>query len=308
MTEKKDLKFGTVAIIGRPNVGKSTLLNTIIGEKISIVSNIPQTTRQQIRGIFTDERGQIIFIDTPGLHLGSDRLDKFMNRSSLDALHGVDVIIHMTDTSEHVGQEEKYVVGQLRAMKNTVIVGLNKIDYGKGKYISEYVKLWEETTGKSVQELGNVILFPLSAAKGTNVDKLIDILFEHLPEGPMLYPDDVITDLPQRMAMADLIREKLFHIMKEEVPHSIAVRIEHIQPKKGKILHIKALITVERDTQKEIVIGRKGEVLKEIGTNARKDLEELVGQQVFLELYVKTKSNWRDDPSQLEEMGYIFEG
>ncbi len=307
MTKNKELKCGTVAIIGRPNTGKSTLLNTLVGEKVSIVSNIPQTTRQQIRGIVTEKRGQIIFIDTPGMHLGADRLDKFMNRSALDALHGVDIIIHMVDTSEHVGQEEKHVVSQLKGIKHTVILGLNKIDYGKGKFISEYVKLWEDATGKTIQELSNVIMLPLSGAKGTNVDKLVDLLFEHLPEGPMLYPDDTITDLPERMAMADLIREKLFHIMKEEVPHCIAVRIERVQPKKGKVLHIQALITVERDTQKEMVIGRKGDILKTVGTAARADLEELVGEKVFLELTVKTKSNWRDDPSQLEEMGYVFD-
>ncbi len=305
---EKNLKVGTVAIVGRPNVGKSTLLNAIIGEKVSIVSPVPQTTRQQVRGIYTDERGQIIFIDTPGLHLGSDRLDKFMNRSSLGALDGVDVIVHLVDASENTGEEEQYVVNQLKKLKTTTIVGLNKIDVTKGKYVPQYIKLWEDTTGKSVQELGNFVLLPLSALKGTNVDKLLDLIFEHLPAGPLLYPEDVITDVPQRMAMADLIREKLFQAMREEVPHSIAVKIESVQPRKGKTLFIRALITVERDSQKEIVIGKKGAVLKEVGTQARKDLEELLEQKVFLELYVKASSNWRDDPVQLEEMGYTFEG
>lgn len=297
-----------VSIIGRPNVGKSTLLNAIVGEKVSITSNIPQTTRQQIRGIYNDERGQIVFIDTPGLHLGGDGLDKFMNRSSMSALQGVDVIIHLTDSSEQVGKEENFVVNQLRKLKIPIIVGLNKVDYKKGKYIQEYVDLWEKATGKSVNELENFTLLPLSALTKVNVEKLLDLIFEMLPEGPLLYPDDVITDMPQRLAMADLIREKLFQTMREEVPHSIAVKIEHVSPVKGKILLIKALIVVERPTQKEIVIGKKGEVLKDIGTAARADLEELVGQKVFLELYVKTTKNWRDNPSVLEEMGYIFEG
>lgn len=303
----KALKCGMACIVGRPNVGKSTLLNAIVGEKVSIVSDVPQTTRQQIRGIYTDERGQIVFIDTPGLHLGGDRLDKFMNRSSLGALQGVDVIIHLADSSEHVGQEERYVISQLKTLKKPTILGLNKVDIGRGKYIPEYIQLWEETTGKNVQDLKRLVLLPLSAFKGTNVDKLLDLVFEYLPEGPLLYPEDVITDLPQRLAMADLIREKLFRVMREEIPHSIAVTIEHVQPRKGKTLQIKALISVERDSQKEIVIGKKGAVLKEAGTAARKDLEDLLEQKVFLELYVKTSGNWRDDPSQLEEMGYIFE-
>ena len=301
------LKCGTVAIVGRPNVGKSTLINALIGEKISIVSSIPQTTRQQIRGIFTDQRGQIIFTDTPGLHLGNDRLDKFMKRSSLGALDAVDVIIHMTDASEHVGQEEKYVVSILKSLKIPIIVGLNKVDYGKGRCIPEYIKIWEDETGKNVQDLTNLTFLPISALKGTNVDKLLDLLFEHMPVGPMHYPDDVITDFPKSLAMADMIREKLFHVMREEIPHSIAVKIEKVQPRKGKTLHIQALVTVDRDTQKEIIIGKRGEVLKEVGTAARKDLEDLVGQKVFLELTVRTNKNWRDNPQQLEEMGYIFE-
>jgi len=304
---EKKLKVGTSSIVGRPNVGKSTLLNAIIGEKVSIVSQVPQTTRQQIRGIYTDERGQIIFTDTPGLHLGNDRLDKFMKRSSLSTLEGVDVIIHLVDASEHTGQEEQYVVNQLKGLKVPIIVGLNKIDYAKGKYIPEYIKLWEDSTGKPIQELTNLTLLPLSALKGTNVEKLLDLVFEHLPVGPLLYPADVITDLPQGMAMADLIREKLFRVMREEIPHSIAVKIEGMDPRKGKIMHIRALITVDRDTQKEIVIGKKGAVLKEVGTLARADMEELLGQKVFLELFVKTSKNWRDDPAQLEEMGYVFE-
>ena len=306
--KSKALKSGIVSIVGRPNVGKSTLLNAIIGEKVSITSDIPQTTRQQIRGIYNDERGQIVFIDTPGLHLGGDGLDKFMNRSSMGAMHGMDVIIHLTDSSEGVGKEENFVVNQLKKIKTPIIIGLNKVDYKQGKCIQEYIELWEQATGKSIHEIKNLTLLPLSALKNTNVDKLLDLVFELLPEGPLLYPEDVITDMPQRLAMADLIREKLFRAMREEVPHSIAVKIEHVSPRKGKVLLIKALIIVERETQKEIVIGKKGDVLKSIGTSARADLEELVGQKVFLELYVKTTKNWRDNPTVLEDMGYIFEG
>ncbi len=306
--QEKDaiLKCGTVAIIGRPNVGKSTLLNAILGEKVSIVSNVPQTTRQQIRGIHTDDRGQIIFIDTPGFHIGGDSLDKYMSRAVSGAVNDVELIVHLIDANDHVGTEERQIVTQLKRAGKKMIIGLNKVDVSKGKYIPEYIKLFEEMYAKPIHEIENIILFPMSALVGTNVKKLLDLIFEQLPQGPLLYPEDVITDLPQRTAMSDLIREKLFLIMKEEVPHSLAVIIERVAPIKGKTLHIRALILVERDSQKEIVIGKGGDILKKVGTEARKDLEELVGQKVFLELFVKTQTNWRVDQDILEEMGYIF--
>ena len=299
------LKCGMVAIVGRPNVGKSTLLNAILEEKVSIVSDVPQTTRTQIRGIYTDERGQIVFIDTPGLHLGKDKFDKYMNRASIGSIDGVDVVIHLVDSSENTGAEERNVINQLKSCGKPIVVGLNKVDVGKGKFIPAYVQLWEELRGKPMGEMNDLTLFPLAGLKGTNVTKLIDVLFEHLPQGPLLYPEDAVTDFPQRMAMADLIREKLFRVLREEVPHSIAVIIERVQPKKGKTLHIRAVILVERDSQKEIVIGKGGDVLKQVGSDARRDLEELIGGKVFLEMFVKTKSNWRDDHGVLEDMGYI---
>ncbi len=295
-----------VAIVGRPNVGKSTLLNAILGEKVSIVSDVPQTTRHQIRGIHTDERGQIVFIDTPGIHAGKDKLDKYMNRASLGSIDSVDAVIHMVDASEKTGLEEKHVISRLNKCGKPIIVGLNKIDITKGKFVPEYIKLWEEIRGVPMTEMKDLILFPLSALKGTNVKKLVDLLFEQMPEGPLLYDKDTITDFPKRMAMADLIREKLFLLMREEIPHSIAVIIEGVQPKKGKVLHIRAAILVERESQKEIVIGKAGAILKQVGSEARKDLEELVDSKVFLELFVKATSNWREDYSTLEEMGFIF--
>jgi GTP-binding protein Era len=304
----KKLKSGMVAIVGRPNVGKSTLLNAILGEKVSIVSDVPQTTRRQIRGIHTDGRGQIVFIDTPGMHIGRDKLDKYMDRASLSSIDGVETVIHMVDASETTGLEEKRVISRLNKCGKPIIVALNKTDITKGKFVPEYIKLWEDTRGKPITAMEDLTLFPLSALKGTNVKKLLDLLFEKMPEGPLLYPVDAITDLPKQMAMADLIREKLFKLMREEVPHSIAVVIEGVKPKKGKVLHIRANILVERESQKEIVIGRGGAVLKQVGTEARKDLEELVDQKVFLELFVRTKSRWREDYSTLEEMGYVFSG
>jgi len=303
---KNELKSGMVAIVGRPNVGKSTLLNAIIGEKVSIVSNTPQTTRHQIRGIHTDKRGQIVFIDTPGIHAGKDKLDKYMNRASIGSIDSVDAVIHMVDASEQTGEEERHVVTRLNKCGKPIIVALNKIDITKGKNVPEYIKLWEEIRGVPMNEMKDLTLFPLSALKGTNVKKLIDILFDYMPEGPLLYGEDIITDFPKRMAMADLIREKLFHLMREEIPHSIAVIIEGVQPKKGNVLHIRAAILVERESQKEIVIGKAGAILKQVGSEARKDLEDLVDSKVFLELFVKSNSKWREDYSTLEDMGYVF--
>ena len=203
-------------------------------KKVSIVSNVPQTTRHQIRGIHTDERGQIVFIDTPGLHAGKDKLDKYMNRASLGSIDSVDAVIHMVDASEKTGLEERHVISRLNKCGKPIIIALNKIDITKGKFVPEYVKLWEEIRGVPMTEMSDLTLFPLSALKGTNVKKLIDLLFEQMPRGPFLYPADAITDFPKRMAMADLIREKLFNLMREEIPHSIAVIIEGVQPKKGK--------------------------------------------------------------------------
>jgi len=302
----KKLKSGMVAIVGRPNVGKSTLLNAILGEKVSIVSDVPQTTRHQIRGIHTDERGQIVFIDTPGIHVGKDKLDKYMNKASVGTLDSVDAVIHMVDVSEKTGLEEKHVISRLNKCGKPIIVGLNKIDITKGKFVPEYIKLWEEIRGVPMTQMNDLILFPLSALKGTNVKKLVDILFEQMPFGPFLYAEDTITDFPKRMAMADLIREKLFLLMREEIPHSIAVIIEGVQPKRGNVTHIRAAILVERESQKEIVIGKAGAILKQVGTEARKDLEDLVEGKVFLELFVKSSSNWREDYSTLEEMGFVF--
>ena len=305
-SKDKNLKSGMVAIVGRPNVGKSTLLNAILGEKVSIVSNVPQTTRHQIRGIHTDERGQIVFIDTPGIHAGKDKLDKYMNKASLGTIDSVDAVIHMVDASEKTGLEEKHVISRLNKCGKPIIVGLNKIDITKGKFVPEYIKLWEETRGVPMTEIKDLVLLPISALKGTNVKKLVDLLFEQMPQGPLLYPEDIITDFPKRMAMADLIREKLFLLMREEIPHSIAVIIEGVQPKRGKVLHIRAAILVERESQKEIVIGKAGAILKQVGSEARKDLEELVDGKVFLELFVKASSHWREDYSTLEDMGYVF--
>ncbi|MFA5088905.1 MAG: GTPase Era [Candidatus Omnitrophota bacterium] len=296
-------RCGWVSIIGRPNVGKSTLLNTIVGEKVAIVSKIPQTTRNNIRGIYNDERGQIIFIDTPGLVTGKDRLDRLLKESSWRSTGDVDCIIHLVDAQERVGREEEEIVRRLQKVRIPVILGLNKIDQ-KAKYINEYISLWERVSNKPVAQMESFILLPLSARKEINTEKLVDLIFEYLPLGPALYPPEIVCDIPQKMVIADIIREKLLGVMRDEVPHSIAVVVDSIQPKKKKTTHIKAVILIERDSQKEIVIGKDGRVLKQIGTLARLELEDLLGGKVFLETFVKTKKNWRDNLSLLQELGY----
>ena len=308
MTEKKEktqFRCGMVSIVGRPNVGKSTLLNKIVGEKVAIVSKVPQTTRNQIRGIYTDERGQIIFVDTPGVHRGQDQLDKFMNQSAYGIANEADVIIHLVDANDTVGPEEEELVQRLNGLKVPVILGLNKVDL-KGKTISQYLTLWEKVSGKPVQENPRLTLLPLSGKDGTNVNKLIDLVFELLPEGQALYPKDTVCDIPQQMVIADVIREKLYGLLQQELPHSIAVIIESIEPRQNKVKHIRALILVDRDSQKSIVISKGGQLLKKAGTLARAELEGLLGSKIFLEIFVKSRKDWRDSPSLLQEMGYQF--
>ncbi|HLD70000.1 MAG TPA: GTPase Era [Candidatus Omnitrophota bacterium] len=297
-----NFRCGMVSIVGRPNVGKSTLLNTILNEKVTIVSKVPQTTRRQMRGIYNDERGQIIFIDTPGLYLGKDKLDQLLMKTAFSTTQDVDCVIHLVDTSEPTGMEERAVVQRLSRVLVPIILGLNKIDL-KGKFLPEYISLWESLKGKSVQEMERFVLLPLSGKDRTNIERLLEILFDFLPKGPALYPTDTICDIPRKIAIADIIREKFLNVMREEIPHSLAVVVETLQLKRNRLVYISALIYVERESQKEIVIGKNGDVLKKIGTLARQELEELLGGKVFLDLRVKLQKKWRDDLSFLHEMG-----
>lgn len=302
---KKELRCGMASIVGRPNVGKSTLLNKILGEKVAIVSKVPQTTRNQIRGVYTDERGQIVFVDTPGVHKGRDQLDRFMNQSAYGITSEADVIIHVVDANDRVGLEEEELVQRLHSLQVPIVLGLNKVDL-KGKTIPEYIALWERVTGKPIQENPQITILPLSGKDGTNVRKLIDIVFELLPPGQALYPEDTICDIPQKMVIADVIREKLYGLLQQELPHSVAVVIDVVEPRKGKLLYIQAVIMIERDSQKSIVIGKNGSLLKKVGSLARAELEDLLESKVFLELFVKSHKDWRDSPSILQEMGYQF--
>lgn len=302
MNEKR---CGIVAIAGRTNTGKSTLLNYILKQKVAIVSNVPQTTRNIVRGILSEKRGQIIFVDTPGIHKPKHRLGKYMNILAEDSARGADVIVHLVDSSERVGEEEKLVVSELCQYKPPVVVAFNKIDLG-GKFIPEYIQLWEEGKGKPITELtGTLTIVPVSALKGENIDQLLEVLFSYLPKGPALYPEDIVSDFPQRLLFADIVREKLFSCMRQEVPHSIAVVVEDVVERSEKLTYIRAVIFVERDSQKGIVIGDKGKTLKDAGSLARQDMEKQLEKKVYLELNVKVKENWKQDEQLLRQMGII---
>jgi len=303
--ENPNFRSGMATIIGRPNVGKSTLLNSILDTKVAIVSKVPQTTRNQIRGILNHERGQIVFIDTPGIHFGGDNLDRYMNDCSQMTIDDADCLIYLVDVSRRIGDDERTISKKLKDFKKPIILGLNKIDQGDRR-IPEYIELWEESLGKPVNEMKKFTLLPLSGMNRTNVGKLIEIVFDNLPVGPAYYPSDIITDMPQRMAMADIIREKLFNLMKEELPHSIGVHIELMERRKNNVTYMKVLIYVDREAHKEIVIGKKGLILKQVGMLAREELEALLKSKIFLDLHVKTQRNWRDDLSILTELGYRF--
>ncbi|MEK6567983.1 MAG: GTPase Era [Candidatus Omnitrophota bacterium] len=299
---------GIAAIVGRTNTGKSTLLNALLGQKVSIVSRIPQTTRNIIRGILSEERGQIVFVDTPGLHKPKHHLGKYMNILAEDSAKGADVVLHLVDSSENVGEEETMIVSFLSRQilgKLPIILVLNKIDLG-GKFIQEYLKLWEEKSGKTINKLSDkLIVIPVSALKGTGQDKLLEVLFSYMPNGPLLYPEDTVSDFPDNLAYADIIRQKLFERMRQEIPYSIGVLVEEVIQRSKELTFIEAVILVERDSQKAMVIGDKGRVIKEVGSASRKELEGMLDKKVYLELTVKTDPAWREDKEILTRMGII---
>ena len=300
------MKSGIVAIIGRPNVGKSTLLNKLAGEKVAIVSAVPQTTRNQIRAILNEKRGQAVFLDTPGMHVTKHALDRAMIAAINDSLEGVDVVLHLVDATERVGEEEEMVMERLREIGTPIILGLNKIDRGP-KHIEDYILAWERKIGKKLSEATQRLMpIPLSALTGTNIDKLLDEVFRRLPEGEPLYPEDILTDFPRQLAIQDCIREKLLSYLKEEVPFSMAVFAEEIVERSAKLTYVKAAILVERDSQKAIVIGKNGEHLKKAGELARKELENIYNKKFYLDLWVKVNKDWKQDAELLRQIGYIL--
>lgn len=295
-----NFKSGFVTLIGRPNVGKSTLMNHLIGQKIAITSNKPQTTRNRIQTIYTDEeRGQIIFVDTPGIHKAKNKLGEFMVNVAEHTLNEVDVILWLVEPSDFIGAGEQHIIEKLKNVKTPVILVINKLDTLDHKdkmleYIDKYSRVYDFAE-----------IVPASALRGQNTDVIIDLIFKYLPYGPMFYDEDTVTDQPERQIVAELIREKSLHALNEEIPHGIAVFVDHMKKRDGKRMYdIDATIICERDSHKGIIIGKQGAMLKKIGTNARYEIERLLDAKVNLKLWVKVKKDWRDSDFLIRNFGY----
>lgn len=294
----KNNKFhsGFVSIIGRPNVGKSTLLNRIIGEKIVITSDKPQTTRNRIQGIHNIPGGQIVFIDTPGIHAGRSRLNKGMVDVAMSAIKGVDLLLFVVEAT--TATDEKLIKEIVKGIKIPVILVLNKVDLATDKRVLlEKMDAWA-----ALHPFSEIV--PISAGSGDGVEHLVETVSRYLPEGPALFPDDILTDMPEKFICGEMIREKIFRLTHDEVPYSTAVQIESFKERENGVVAISAAIILERDTQKGIIIGKKGEMLKKIGSQARADIERLLDTRVFLELFVKVEENWSERTSKLRELGY----
>ena len=296
MTE--NFKSGFVTIIGRPNVGKSTLMNRMIGQKIAITSNKPQTTRNRIQTVYTDmDRGQIIFLDTPGIHKAKNKLGEYMVNVAEKTLNEVDVVLWLVEPSNFIGAGEQHIAEQLKKVKTPVILIINKMDMVEKDKVLEFID-----TYRKIYDFAEII--PTSALRGQNIDDVIDSIFKYLPYGPQFYDEDTITDQPERAICAEIIGEKALQALKDEVPHGIAVAIDQMKTRKGGIVDIDATIVCERDSHKGIIIGKQGSMLKKIGTNARYEMERLLDTKVNLKLWVKVKKDWRDSDFLIKNFGY----
>lgn len=293
------MKSGFVALIGRPNVGKSTLMNTLIGQKIAITSNKPQTTRNRIQTVFTDERGQIVFLDTPGIHKAKNKLGEYMVKVSTRTLRDVDMVLWLVEPSTFIGEGDEHIFEILSSVNIPVILAINKMDSLKQK------EDMLEVIAKYSSRMKFAEVVPVSALKGTNTDKLLDIIFKYLSEGPMYYDEDTVTDQPIKQIAAELIREKALRFLQEEIPHGIAVEIDTFNYRdSGDMVDIEAAIVCEKDSHKGIIIGKGGSMLKRIGTAARKDIEGLLECRVNLKIWVKVRPKWRDSDVQMKNFGY----
>lgn len=297
-TGNESHKSGFISIIGRPNVGKSTFLNRVIGQKIAIMSDKPQTTRNKVQGVLTLEDSQLIFIDTPGIHKPKHRLGDFMMKVAQNTLKGVDLVLFMVNADEGFGRGEEFIIEKLQNVKTPVFLVVNKIDLIHPDQLIALIDSYKE-------KFNFAEIVPISALEGNNIEKLLEQIKKNMPEGPQFYPADQVTDHPERFIVSELIREKALHLTREEIPHSLAVVIEKMerQPEKD-MVHVMATIIVERDSQKGIVIGKQGSMLKEIGKRARLDIENLLGSKVFLELWVKVQKDWRNKATQLRDFGF----
>lgn len=293
-----EYKSGFVSIIGRPNVGKSTFLNRVIGQKIAIMSDKPQTTRNKIQGVYTTNESQIVFIDTPGIHKPKHKLGDFMMKVAQNTLKEVDVVLFMINAEEGYGRGDEFIIEKLQNTKTPVFLIINKIDQIHPDQLLPLIDQY-----RAYYPFKEII--PISALQGNNVDTLLEQIESYLPAGPQYYPADQVTDHPERFIISELIREKVLHLTREEIPHSVAVVIDAIERRdNNQSIYVSATVIVERDSQKGIVIGKQGKMLKEVGQRARVDIEALLGTKVFLELWVKVQKDWRNKMTQLRDFGF----
>lgn len=295
---ENNYKSGFVTLIGRPNVGKSTLMNHLIGQKIAITSDKPQTTRNRIQTVYTDDRGQIIFLDTPGIHKAKNKLGEYMVSVAEHTLKEVDVVLWLVEPTTYIGAGEQYIAEQLSNVKTPIILVINKIDTVKNQediltFISTY---------KDICNFAEIV--PVSALKDKNTDLMLELIYKYLPYGPQYYDEDTVTDQPMRQIAAELIREKALRLLKDEIPHGIAVTVEKMTERQNGIMDVEANIVCERDSHKGIIIGKGGAMLKKIGTQARKEIENLMDTKVNLQLWVKVRKEWRDSELYMKNYGY----
>lgn len=297
MMNQENFKSGFVSIVGRPNVGKSTLLNNIIGEKITITSDKAQTTRNQIQGVYTTADEQIVFIDTPGIHKPKHQLGQYMVQSALSSLNEVDIVLFMINVADKMGPGDRFVMERLKTVESPVFLVLNQIDKVHPNELLPIIEAYQ-------QEMDFAEIIPVSALEGNNVDRLLAVISSYLEEGPQYYPTDQISDHPEYFIVQELIREKVLELTREEIPHSVAVQTESMEKIDDDLIEVRATIIVERGSQKGIIIGKQGSMLKEIGTRARKDIQKLLGSKIYLELWVQVKKDWRNKPRHLGDFGY----
>ena len=302
MNTNANFKSGFVSLIGRPNVGKSTLMNRLIGQKIAITSNKPQTTRNRIQTVYTDERGQIVFLDTPGIHKAKNKLGEYMVNVAERTLKEVDVVLWLVEPTTFIGAGEQHIAAQLKTIKTPVVLVINKVDTVKKEEILKFIDAY-----KDICEFADIV--PVSALKGQNTDTVLEVIYKYLPYGPAYYDEDTVTDQPQRQIVAELIREKALRSLNEEIPHGIAVTIEQMKEREnGKVVDIEATIICERDSHKGIIIGKGGAMLKKIGSAARFEIERMMEMKVNLQIWVKVRKDWRDSDLFMKNFGYDKKG
>ncbi len=293
---RADYKSGFVTLIGRPNVGKSTLMNHLIGQKIAITSNKPQTTRNRIQTVLTTEEGQIVFVDTPGIHKAKNKLGEYMVNVAERTLNEVDVVLWLVEPSTFIGAGEKHIAEQLKKVKTPVVLVINKVDMVKKDEVFTFIEAY-----RKIYDFAAIV--PVSARTGMNTDELVKVILKYLPYGPQFYDEDTVTDQPERQIVAEIIREKALHCLNDEIPHGIAVAIDQMKGRKN-MMDIDATIICERDSHKGIIIGKQGAMLKKIGSTARFEIEKLLDCKVNLKLWVKVKKDWRDSDFLIRNFGY----